>query len=43
MNKIMKTLKKVVQDWDIGCIILAALFIPLTFIYIGIRFIQEWE
>ncbi len=41
-DKIIKTLKKVVKDWDIGEIIVATLFFPFTLVYILIRFIQEY-
>ena len=43
VEKLMKTLKKVIEGWDILEFFLAFIFFPLSLLYILFRVIQEWE
>jgi len=42
-DKLFRTFQKVIQEWDILCIIGATLFFPWSLIYVGFRVVQEWE
>jgi hypothetical protein len=43
MDKIIKTLKKVIGDWDIPELIFVVILFPWSAIYIVFRMIQEWD
>jgi len=42
MDKLMATIKKVVEDWDLFELVLTVLFFPYSLIYIAFRIVQEW-
>lgn len=41
--RIISAFKKVIKDWGILEILLVVAFTPFSLIYMGFRFIQEWE
>jgi hypothetical protein len=43
MNKIIKTFQKVIEGWGLLEILLFFIFIPFSLVYVGFRFVQEWE
>lgn len=43
MDKLIKALKRVVEDWGIIEIILFAIFVPWSFFYLGLRIVQEFD
>jgi len=42
MNRLLRTLKKVIKDWDLFELFVAVIFFPLSLIYIAFRMLQEW-
>jgi len=42
MNKLIRTVQKVVEDWGIVEIILVVVLFPWSLAYIALRIVQEW-
>ena len=43
MDELMRALKRVVEDWGVCEILLFVVFIPWSFLYLGLRLIQEFD
>ena len=43
INKFIKTVQRVMSDWEFMMIALVVLFFPWSLIYVGFLIFQEWE